>query len=318
MRGDMQTPPYTEIVEGFWDEPEDSLDAVFVGSSHVYCDVNPLYLWKNYGITSYDFSMTTQTIDCSYYYIQEIFKRQTPKFVFYETWLYNRPFDMEESHHRSAYDYMPNTVEKWETLRTLLQKQPAENKEDAASYLFPIIRYHSRIFSLEKNDFEHLFSDKHNEMHGFYPRRYSCSGIDSYYTSTGTTIVPNDIFLGYLSKMKELCEKNGSELVLLTSLVPYWTVEDHQAISLVASEMGLDYLDLNPIADDVVGIDVDKDFSDTNHLNVYGADKETKYIGDYLREKQELVDHRSDAEYGRWNEDYQYYLDYLETLPTEL
>lgn len=128
MRGDMETPPYTEIVEGFFDEPEDSLDVVFIGSSHVYCDINPLYLWKNYGITSYDFSITTQTVDCSYYYMQEMFKHQAPKVVFFEVWRYKGVWDMAEEHNRAAYDYMPNTIEKWETLRTLLQNQGARGK----------------------------------------------------------------------------------------------------------------------------------------------------------------------------------------------
>ena len=127
LRGDMKTPPYTEIIEGFYDEPEKSLDVVFIGSSHIYCDVDPLYLWKNYGITSYDFSMASQTVDNSY--LQEVFKIQCPKVVFWGVWRYKAEYDMPEQANRQAYDYMPNSVEKWQTLRNLFQNQSDAKRE---------------------------------------------------------------------------------------------------------------------------------------------------------------------------------------------
>lgn len=116
--------------------------------------------------------------------------------------------------------------------------------------------------------------------------------------------------------MKELCEEHGAELVLLVSPVPAWTMEDYQAIRSAAEEMDLIYLDLNKDAS-LTDIDAGKDFADASHLNVYGADKETKYIGEFLKKEYHLDDHRGDAKYGRWDEDYRYYIDYLETLPTE-
>lgn len=317
LRGDMKTPPYTEIIEGFYNEPEKSLDVVFIGSSHIYCDVNPLYLWNNYGITSYDFSMAGQTMDNSFYYMQETFKTQCPKIVFLEVWRYEAEYDMSENGNRQAYDYMPNSVEKWQALGNLFQNQPNERREHGITYLFPIMRYHSRFSQLTKKDFTYMVSDKHNEMHGFYPKRWIYNEFDSFFTKSGKEIVPSEHFIKYVSKMKRLCEKKGAELILMASPVPAWTVEDYQAVSSVAEDLGLRYLDLNHDAN-VVEIDIATDFADAGHTNVYGADKVTKYIGDFLKNNFDFLDHRGGiAVYQIWDEDYQYYMDYIKSLPVE-
>ena len=39
-----------------------------------------------------------------------------------------------------------------------------------------------------------------------------------------------------------------------------------------------------------------------DHLNVYGAEKVTSYLGNYLEENYELEDHRNDPTYEAWNQ----------------
>ena len=43
-------------VTGFYEIVKDTLDVVFLGSSHVHTNVNPLVIYNKYGITSYDFT----------------------------------------------------------------------------------------------------------------------------------------------------------------------------------------------------------------------------------------------------------------------
>ena len=42
---------YFTRVRGFYNEPEDSMDVMFYGTSHMYCTVSPLALWKDSGST---------------------------------------------------------------------------------------------------------------------------------------------------------------------------------------------------------------------------------------------------------------------------
>ena len=51
-----------------------------------------------------------------------------------------------------------------------------------------------------------------------------------------------------------------------------------------------------------VGYDYKTDFSDGSHLNIYGAEKTTAYMGEYLTERYEFEDHRGDERYHLWDE----------------
>lgn len=43
-------------------------DVLFFGSSHVHNGISPLYLWKNYGITSYNMAMAGNYIQSNSYH----------------------------------------------------------------------------------------------------------------------------------------------------------------------------------------------------------------------------------------------------------
>ena len=45
----------TYIVKGFYEEPKNSLDVIFMGNSDVYRGISPITLWDEYGIASYNF-----------------------------------------------------------------------------------------------------------------------------------------------------------------------------------------------------------------------------------------------------------------------
>ena len=62
-------------------QPRNSIDVVFMGSSHIHCDVNTALLWEKYGIAAYDYSAAEQPLWTTYYYLKEICKYQKPQLV---------------------------------------------------------------------------------------------------------------------------------------------------------------------------------------------------------------------------------------------
>ena len=69
-----------------------------------------------------------------------------------------------------------------------------------------------------------------------------------------------------------------------------------------ADEKGIAYLDLNEKVEEL-GLNWTGDTQDKgDHLNVYGAEKVTSYLGNYLEENYELEDHRNDPTYEAWNQ----------------
>ena len=55
---------------GFYNEKPNTIDIVFIGSSKIFCNLNPNIIWNQYGITSYDFSGHMQDLGTSYYFLQ--------------------------------------------------------------------------------------------------------------------------------------------------------------------------------------------------------------------------------------------------------
>ena len=71
----------TTIIDGFYTEKKNDIDVLFLGSSNCFCTIDPLVLYEEYGIASYDFASSSQTMDISLLYLKEALKKQKPKVV---------------------------------------------------------------------------------------------------------------------------------------------------------------------------------------------------------------------------------------------
>ena len=123
----------------------------------------------------------------------------------------------------------------------------------------------------------------------------------------------------YLDKMVQLCKENDVELVLIKapSLSPVWWDEWDAQIESYAQENSLRYYNFLEHQEEI-GIDWNKDTYDTGlHLNVYGAEKMSRYFGKILSEDCGVKDRRNNAEIcGDWAEKVQTYYDRKARLET--
>lgn len=72
-------------MEDFYGYPDDSIDVVLLGSSHLGVNVDTTILCNNYGIASYKLWGSTQPIWNAYYNLVEALKTQHPKVVMLES-----------------------------------------------------------------------------------------------------------------------------------------------------------------------------------------------------------------------------------------
>lgn len=78
-------------------------------------------------------------------------------------------------------------------------------------------------------------------------------------------------------------------------------------VSELAQEHGIPFLNLT----EQNLIDYGVDYGDRHHVNLFGAEKITRYMGDYLSQHYELTDYRGITEVAeKWNADYQAYLQF--------
>ena len=72
---DRQNGSYRQF-EAFYAQKPGTVDVLFVGSSRVHTNINPVGLWENYGIPSYCLGLNVQSVDTSYYALKEAFRYQ--------------------------------------------------------------------------------------------------------------------------------------------------------------------------------------------------------------------------------------------------
>jgi hypothetical protein len=114
--------------------------------------------------------------------------------------------------------------------------------------------------------------------------------------------------------MRALCERNGSELVLIkspTNSWAYWWYDEwDEQIREYAEQKELAYYNFIEQTEQI-GIDYATDTYDAGvHLNVYGAEKMTDYFGKILAEHHGLADvTHSQAEISAWEQRVKHYYD---------
>lgn len=270
---------------------ENSHDVIFVGDCEVYENFSPVTMWEEHGITSYIRGSAQQLIWQSYYLLEEVFERESPKVVVYNVQSMKYDAPQSEAYNRMTLDGMPLSKHKLDAIKASM----TEN-EDMISYLIPFLRYHSRWSELTDEDFEYAFRRDPVTIAGYLMR----ADIEPM-TKLPTAPVLDDYTIGdtcweYLDKMQKLCDANGATLILIKSpsLWPHWYDQWDEQISDYAAEHGLDYINLLNVSDDI-GIDMQTDTYDAGlHLNIYGAEKLSRYFAEILAERYGVPDRRDD------------------------
>ncbi len=275
-------------------------DVLFLGDCEVYESFTPPTLWQEYGITSYIRGTPQQLIWQSYYLLEDTLKRETPKAVVFNVYAmcYGEP--QNEAYNRITLDGMRLSATKLRAIRASMTEE-----ETMISYLFPLLRYHSRWKELGQEDLHYLWKRdtvSHNGylmQTGVLPMETAAEGVP-----LEDTDLPSICF-EYLDKMRELCDEKGVKLILIKAPTNfwgyYWYEEWEEQVATYAAEHELSYYNFIPKADQI-GLDWHTDTYDAGaHLNVYGAEKLTTYFGRILTEQEGITPAQQTAEEAaRW------------------
>lgn len=272
---------------------EKNHDVIFIGDCEVYENFSPPVLWEKYGINSYIRGSAQQLVWQSYYLLQETLKYEKPKVVVFNvlTMKYNTP--QSEAYNRMTLDGMKFSVSKIKSICASMTEE-----ENMIEYLFPILRYHSRITDLQKDDFTYLFNKDKVTYNGYYMR----TDVKPAETiPKGRPLADyrfGDTAYEYLEKITSLCKNNGVELVLVKapSLYPYWYEEWNWQIKDFADKHNLKYYNFLDVVEEI-GIDYQTDTYDGGlHLNLSGAEKLSEYFGNILTTECNLESRRGEEE----------------------
>ena len=294
-----RTNPEGALIEEYYDEAGGH-DVLFIGDCEVYESIVPAILWEKYGISSYVRGSGQQLAWHSYYILEDSLRYETPKAVVFNVLSLKYGEPQSEAFNRMTLDGM-----KWSSSKISAIRASMTEDESFVDYLFPLLRFHSRVTELTKDDFRYMFDAPTVSQSGYLMQ----TGIEP---MTEEQIPPRlrdnilpETAMEYLEKMRLLCEENGVELILMkapTNSWAYWWYDEwDEQVREYATEKQLTYYNLIPETENI-GIDYTTDTYDKGvHLNVYGAEKTTDYFGKILKEKHGLGDvTHSDAHIAAW------------------
>lgn len=292
----------SEVVEGrlieeYYNDEKDH-DVIFIGDCEVYENFSPKVLWEEYGINSYIRGSAQQLIWQSYYLLEDTLRYEKPDVVIFNVLAmqYDKP-------QKEAYNRMTLEGMRWSSSKVKAINASMTENEKFLDYVFPILRYHSRWKELGSEDVSYMFRDKTVSHNGYYMR------VDVRPAEN----VPEGKILAdyrfgenaydYLDKITSLCKENDIQLVLIKapSLYPFWYDEWEEQMEEYARENDLLYINFLELTDET-GLDFTKDTYDGGlHMNLSGAEKITKYLGEILEEEYDLPDRRGEEELAeRW------------------
>lgn len=284
--------------EGIYAQPENSVDVVFMGTSHVHCGINTALLWDEFGIASYDYSGAEQPLWMTYHYLQELLKYQNPQWVLLD--LYG-PARFKEDY---QYDWIEENIYGMKFSLNKLKMLAVSVETDKIFNYFPdFVTYHSRYTELQKDDFEYLLKDREELaiFKGYTPYMKRAEFSKPEVTTQkrdGLTMKSER----YLRKIIECAKENQIQLALI--VIPYMITEEdketYNQIMDIAEEYEVLFIDYNDYYDEI-GLDFSCDLNDESHLNYWGSSKMAQYIGQYLI-KNEVPDRRGQEGYESWDE----------------
>lgn len=274
----------TTIIKGYSHLEKDSLDVLFLGPSQMFCSVDAGSLTENYGISSYAFGATGQTLNITPYYFDMACKTQTPKMVMVEiSLIFSGKSEMDQSTLSWNYATTPLSIEKFKSLNTVLEGDKIKTLQYT---LFPISLFHDRWNALTKEDVSYVLNPSKyidDSLRGFLPRDHVEEHAIAFYEnnhSLKTIPEENKEAVLYIA---EQCKEKGMKLVFFKTPVSDWTKGDSQSVKALMDEYGLEYLELNEALEEI-GIDPATDFYNKNHLNTSGAGKTTDYLSEILKQ----------------------------------
>lgn len=283
----------TTIVKGYSYLEKDSIDVLFLGSSQMFCTVDSGKLSDEYGISSYDFGASGQTMSITPYYFDEAIKTQSPKLIMVEVCQIFAT-NKQISKQTLSWNYNPTDIstEKFFSLDSIL----SGDKIEAFKYTYaPLLLYHDRWSTLgdknskSKNDIDFVIHPEkyiNFSSRGFLARDNVEPHKIAFYENDLTEKEIPEESKNAISYIAEQCKKNGIRLVFFKAPVSDWTKGDCNSVKSYMTESGIEYIDLNESLE-IVGIDGNTDFYNIGHLNTSGAEKTTDYLAtillDYLK-----------------------------------
>lgn len=295
-----------QAIPGFYREPKDSLDAVYIGASNVYWFWSAPLAWHNYGIKVYPFASGNLPFVADKYVIEEIRKTQPNALIIigvnnsiFET-------DFVEPHIiHSLTDFIPMSLNKIRMVSAICNMNGFTVSE-SLEYFFSLIRYHERWKELSAEDFAEYFDVKGScTIEEFLTGTLD---VTEYKESERRDELPGKKVEMLLDTL-DYCKDNDVRLLVVvsnTAMLEEDKLARLNTLADIVEENGFPVLRMEHMIDDI-GLDLSKDYYQEVHVNVHGMIKTTDFLSKYLISNYAFADRRNEDGSGDWDQAYDRY-----------
>lgn len=289
-------------VATFYDEPKNTIDIVYLGSSNAYAHFNTVLAYNEYGFTTGLVANDSQPFPFIKYLIIESRKYQNPELYIIDIATLQKNFsEYEEAEIRKTADSMKFSKNRIAAINETLGYIDID-KSEYVNYYFSFLKYHNMWKDITSDNFKKpdylykgfLFSNVTSEIN---PQ-------NSYIWPSDEEMLPYESEQALLDLISYIKDNNLNVLFIIPKRI-FGTQSLYRRFNSVISiieENDLKLINFNTLED--FDINFNTDLYNYAHLNIYGSTKYTLYFSKYLKENYNLKDHRGDKKYNSWNEEY--------------
>ena len=306
----------------FHNEPEDSMDIVVMGSSDVYAGYSAATAYRDFGITSYPYALSGATVTSWKGMLEDILETQNPKLIVLEP--FGACYDNSVVRERNSQaikllDTIPFSAHKIRLAQDLATRVEGTKTID---FLFPFIKYHNTYGAYVRNFKVHreIRKMKTSPLKGVSNVTRISAPAKTYDARQDTRVLELDTDSEKcLREFFDYAKSRGVNIVVarFPQVLAEEGEDQHRSllranrVGEIAEEYGYPFINMQYRWDDI-GLDTYHDFYNRAHLNIYGQQKVTDYICDYLIKDCGLeVSPKSDNVKSNWEEALRYYKTYV-------
>ena len=281
---------------------EEPVDMIYIGGSAAFCYWYPLQAWNDYGFTSYDLGSTSMQAENILYLVKHALKYQKPELFVIGV----RPFaDYSNTGYEAGLRYTSDAldlgIDRLKLIRTYYDRRLMD--DDISSVYIDIAKHHSRYELLSSPEAWGLMDNKGASLYK------GANVISSYYyldelpsSNTGNRRELEPMASDTLYELLDFCKEKDLNVLFVVS--PYILGQEYyelyNTMDDIVTSYGFRFLNGNDYFEEME-LDILQDFSDKGHVNVFGAEKYTDFLGRYIAENYDLPDNRAEGN-ANWDE----------------
>jgi hypothetical protein len=264
--------------------PPKTLNVFLTGTSRIHANLNPVVFFMQDQLFAFDGSGSDMDLKTTRFYIQQMYKSQNPGLVVIDGAKLGMSDNTLSRIQQQNISIMPFGIPKLQAISASIE--PA----DWGSIIHPVLFHHGRWPKVKRADFSPKKYDSAAMKNVFLGYRASTQQAKGKLPTESLRFDADAYRRNYrlLDDIVDLCRERNSQVLIL--LAPCREGSYESLSARLKTDLKRDYpistvrfLDANTReVFSAAGIDLQQDFSDNRHMNYKGAEKFSRWFGNFL------------------------------------